>query len=368
MTQVPPLPTPEPADHAARPVIIDIRNLTHRYKRQPAAAPAVHDLSLQVREGELLGFIGPNGAGKTTTMRILATLLRPTAGDAWIGGCSVRHDPRGVRRQIGYMPDLFGVYTGMKVWEYLDLFAACYDIGAGDHGAADHGTDAVSRTAVRRANAVRRAVIDDLLELVDLAHRRDDDVDDLSRGMKQRLCLARALIHEPRVLILDEPASGLDPRARIEIRELLRELQQIGARSGRPRTIVFSSHILLEVAEICTTVAIIEAGRLVTCGTMDEIRREGERRGSTRRVQITLTGARAQEAVAVLRDTPGVTEVHLARQGSRPEIWVYFQGDDSVQTHLLTRLMERGLPVVAFQEQQIQLEDVFMQVTKGIIP
>jgi len=311
--------------------IIETRNLTHRYGK----LTAINDLSLKIAEGSIFGFIGPNGAGKTTTMRILATLLRPTAGDAWIGGCSVRADPRGVRRQIGYMPDFFGVYDEMKVWEYLDFFAACYHIPA----------------------SKRVGLIDDLLQLVDLAHRRDDYVDSLSRGMKQRLCLARTLAHDPKVLILDEPASGLDPRARIEIRELLRELRAMG------KTIFFSSHILLEVAEICTTIGIIEAGKLVKCGTLDEI--QSHRR--IRQVQVTLTD-RAAEALSLLRSIPGVLEATLQKQARRRfELIVSFSGDDAAQTAILTHLMQAGLPVIGFEETKVELEDVFMQVTKGIV-
>lgn len=311
--------------------IIKTQNLTHRY----AKLTAVNDISIEIEEGSIFGFIGPNGAGKTTTMRILSTLLRPTSGDAWIGGCSVRDDPRGVRRQIGYMPDFFGVYNEMKVWEYLDFFAACYNLPA----------------------AKRRGLIEDLLQLVDLAHRRDDYVDSLSRGMKQRLCLARTLAHDPKVLILDEPASGLDPRARIEIRELLRELQAMG------KTIFFSSHILLEVAEICTTIGIIEAGNLIACGTLDEIQSHRQ----VRRVKVALTD-RVEEGMALLQAAPHVLDVQIAKRTPRRyELDISFDGDDAVQTSLLTQLIEGGLPVIGFEEAKVELEDVFMQVTKGIV-
>ena len=321
--------------------IIELENLTHRYAR----LTAVNEVSLSIQQGEIFGFIGPNGAGKTTTMRILATLLRPTAGDARVGGCSVRTDPRGVRRQIGYMPDFFGVYNEMKVWEYLDFFASCYDLPA------------------RR----RGALIDDLLELVDLSHRREDYVDSLSRGMKQRLCLARTLTHDPAVLLLDEPASGLDPRARIEIRALLRELQAMG------KTIFFSSHILLEVAEVCTRVGIVEAGRLIAHGTVQEIQAAGQKRRDARQVQIAITD-RAAQAMALLQTMPAVQEVSLAGDGSaahKPgrvvELIVHFSGDDRTQTSILTRLIQEGVPVVGFQESKVELEDVFMQVTRGIV-
>jgi ABC-2 type transport system ATP-binding protein len=310
--------------------IIELENLTHRY----GSLTAVNDISLQIAEGSIFGFIGPNGAGKTTTMRILSTLLRPTSGDARVGGCSALKDPRGVRRQIGYMPDFFGVYNEMKVWEYLDFFASCYHIPA----------------------SKKKGMIDDLLELVDLAHRRDDYVDSLSRGMKQRLCLARTLAHDPKVLILDEPASGLDPRARIEIRELLRELQAMG------KTIFFSSHILLEVAEICTTIGIIEAGQLVACGSLDEIQSHRH----ARRVAITLL-AQQEQAQALLRSMPGVLDVQEIKNGVRVVLQVDFEGDDARQAALLAQLVQAGLPVVGLEETKIELEDVFMQVTRGVV-
>ena len=310
--------------------IIELQNLTHRY----GSLTAVNDISLQIEEGSIFGFIGPNGAGKTTTMRILATLLRPTSGDAWVGGCSALQDPRGVRRQIGYMPDFFGVYDEMKVWEYLDFFSSCYHIPA-------------SR---------RRGMIDDLLQLVDLAHRRDDYVDSLSRGMKQRLCLARTLAHDPKVLILDEPASGLDPRARIEIRELLRELQTMG------KTIFFSSHILLEVAEVCTMIGIIEAGQLVACGSLDEIQSHRH----VRRIAIVLL-EREEEAQALLQSMPGILDVQVVGHGPRVALQVDFDGDDARQAAILAQLVQAGLPVVGLEETKIELEDVFMQVTRGIV-
>ncbi|MDY7039228.1 MAG: ABC transporter ATP-binding protein, partial [Chloroflexota bacterium] len=251
--------------------MIEIKNLTKRYGR----LTAVQDVSLNVEEGSVFGFVGPNGAGKTTTMRILTTLLRPTSGVARVGGCSVTGDPRGVRRQVGYMPDFFGVYNDMLVWEYLDFFAACYHV----------------------PESKRSALVGDLLDLVDLEHRRDDPLNSLSRGMKQRLCLARTLAHDPAVLILDEPASGLDPRARIEIRELLRELQAMG------KTIFFSSHILSEVEEICTAIGVIEAGQLLVCGTLEELR-------ALRPARVLRIGLldRLDEARTMLMSLVGVEE------------------------------------------------------------
>src|SRR5258707_15155009 len=238
MPATPPVVPMPPADAE---LIIETKDLVKKYGK----LTAVNHLSLKVPRGSIYGFVGPNGAGKTSTMRILTTLMLPSSGQAFVAGHEVTKDPRAVRRVIGYMPDFFGVYDDMKVWEYLDFFAACYDIPEKD----------------------RTGLVNDLLELVDLGHRRQDMVDKLSRGMKQRLCLARTLAHDPQVLILDEPASGLDPRARVEIRELLVELSKMG------KTIFFSSHILADVAEICTHIGIVEAGQIVAQGTVGEMAR-----------------------------------------------------------------------------------------------
>ena len=330
------------------PAIIETKNLTKRY----GGLTAVNDLSLAVEQGAIYGFVGPNGAGKTTTMRMLTTLLQPTSGEAWVAGCSTTKDARGVRRAIGYMPDFFGVYDDMKVWEYLDFFAACYEI----------------------PEVTRTGLITDLLELVDLTHRREDMVDTLSRGMKQRLCLARTLAHDPQVLILDEPASGLDPRARIEIRELLMELSRMG------KTIFFSTHILADVAEICTQVGIVEAGRLVAQGSMQEMQR---RLMPHRRLNITLLG-RVEEARLALVGMPGVLEVKQAGEAGNGQavaqsapaapstpgaqvLEVSFSGDDEAVSVLLRELVGLGLPVLRFTESVHDLEEVFMHATKGIV-
>ncbi len=311
--------------------IIETRGLTKRYGR----LTAVRELDLAVEEGAVFGFVGPNGAGKTTTMRILATLLHPTAGEAWVAGHSVLKERRDVRRAIGYMPDFFGVYGDMKVWEYLDFFAACYEIPA----------------------ETRHRLVDDLLELVDLAHRRDDYVDALSRGMKQRLCLARALAHDPQVLILDEPASGLDPRARVEIRELLRELQAIG------KTIFVSSHILSEIEEVCTQIGIIEAGHLVATGTLEEMRQHVQ---AQRVVRVGLMG-QVEEAQAWLAGRPGVVRVGPVAGNGDGDLQVTFAGDDEALARLLNEVVTAGFPVVLFREETGDLEDVFMRLTKGIV-
>ncbi len=311
--------------------IIETRGLTKQYGK----LTAVEELALTVEEGAVFGFVGPNGAGKTTTMRILATLLRPTAGEAWVAGHSVLKERRDVRRAIGYMPDFFGVYGDMKVWEYLDFFAACYEIPP----------------------ETRCGLVGDLLELVDLFHRRDDYVDALSRGMKQRLCLARALAHDPQVLILDEPASGLDPRARVEIRELLRELQAMG------KTIFVSSHILSEIEEICTHIGIIEAGHLVATGTLEEMRQHIQ---AQRVVKVGLTG-QVEEAQAWLAGQPDVARVEPVAGNGEGDLQVTFAGDDDALARLLSELVGAGFPVVMFREETGDLEDVFMRLTKGIV-
>jgi ABC-2 type transport system ATP-binding protein len=313
-------------------VIIETKNLTKRYKR----LTAVKELTLQVEEGAIYGFVGPNGAGKTSTMRILTTLLRPTSGEVWVAGHSVTKEPRAVRRVIGYMPDFFGVYDEMKVWEYLDFFAACYDVPEGE----------------------RPGLISDLLELVDLSHRHDDMVDSLSRGMKQRLCLARTLAHDPQVLVLDEPASGLDPRARIEIRELLVELSKLG------KTIFFSSHILADVAEICTDIGIIEAGELVGQGNIEEMQRLLI---PHREILITLLG-KVDEAKDALLHAESVEEFEeLPAENGRHRLRVTLVGGDDEVSTLLSKLIERAIPIVKFSEEERDLEEIFMRATKGIV-
>jgi ABC-2 type transport system ATP-binding protein len=233
------------------------------------------------------------------------------------------------------MPDFFGVYGDMKVWEYLDFFAACYEIPA----------------------PTRRRLVDDLLELVDLAHRQEDYVDALSRGMKQRLCLARALAHDPQVLILDEPASGLDPRARVEIRELLRELQAMG------KTIFVSSHILSEIEEVCTHIGIIEAGRLVATGTLEEMRQHIR---AQRVVRIGLMG-RVEEAAAWLVGQERVLEVEPVGPNGEGDLRVTLTGEKETLAGLLSALVEAGFQLTTFHEETGDLEDVFLHLTKGIV-
>lgn len=316
--------------------IVEIQGLNkHFYRRK-----AVDDVSMTIENGEIFGLVGPNGAGKTTTMRMLVTLLQPDKGEIYVGGYSVRKHPREVRRQIGFMPDSFGVYGEMTVQEYLDFFGACYGLAAPQ----------------------RAALITDLLELVDITHRRDDMVDTLSRGLKQRLGLARVLIHDPSVLVLDEPASGLDPRARVEIRELLLEVARLG------KTIIFSSHILADVAELCNRVAIMESGKLVALGALDQLTQQLL---PHRLLHIDLLkGSDPAQAQAVLAAWPGISAVRPQDGLGNPE-WLSFEaefvGDDAALHALLAGLLQRGLPVVHFTEETQNLEEVFMRATQGIV-
>jgi ABC-2 type transport system ATP-binding protein len=317
--------------------IIEIKDLTKRYRVGQAALTAVRDLNLEIEAGEIFGFVGPNGAGKTSTLRMMATLLQPTVGDILIGGKSVCQDSRDVRRMIGYMPDFFGVYHDMLVWEYLDFFAACYQL----------------------PEAGRVTLISDLLELVDLTHRREDLVDGLSRGMKQRLSLARTLIHDPSVLILDEPASGLDPRARVEIRSLLVELSRMG------KTIFFSTHILADVAEICTRVGIIEAGELVAAGELEALQ---QHLIPNRHIRVSLLG-KQDDAAKLLESAAGVENLQVApeRNNGQSSLEFDFTGDDQALSNLLAQMVHQGLPVIQFSSDNRDMEEVFMRATKGLV-
>ncbi len=292
---------------------------------------AVGGLDLDVGQGEIFGLVGPNGAGKTTTLRILATLLVPDSGDAEIAGASLRGKPNDVRRVLGFMPDSFGVYDDMKVWEYLDFFARCYGIPADR----------------------RRRMIGDLLELVDLAAKRDTYVHGLSRGMQQRLCLAHALVHDPLVLLLDEPASGLDPRARVELRELLRELRSMG------KTILVSSHILPELEELCTSVAIVDRGQVLAQGRVADIERR-LRVGAVFRMRVLGDGDAVEAARTWLTTQPNVVTADVIPDGA---IEIGFHGDDEEAAVLLAAAVREGLLVATFFRAASDLEELFLQVT-----
>jgi ABC-2 type transport system ATP-binding protein len=323
---------------------------------------AVDDLNLQVPLGTVYGLIGPNGAGKTTTLRMLAGLLMPTRGRIHLKRIDVtaNHRPGMLYRMVGYMPDFFGVYEDMRTWEYLDFFGRCYRI-----------------PPERRAQLVT-----ELLELVDLSGKRDADVNSLSRGMKQRLCLAHALVHDPAILLLDEPASGLDPRARLEMRELLLELRAMG------KTIVISSHILPELAEMCDAVGIMERGRLLAGGTVSDLERAF---AAGQMVRIDVLSP-VQEALAVLADMPGVTvlasslpdtpdgeavagdgdgdgeaAVAVAPEAGADGGWIEVQlaGDDRARAELVGRLAGAGVLVSAAVPRTGDLEQLFIHVTKG---
>jgi len=292
---------------------------------------AVERLNLKIGAGEMFGFIGPNGAGKSTTIRFLTTLLKPSRGEGIVNGFSVTQDPMNVRKSVGYMPDNFGVYDGMKVWEFLDFFAVAYQIGFQQ----------------------RRQIIGDVLDLLDLAHKRDDYVNGLSRGMKQRLCLAKTLVHDPPVLILDEPTSGLDPRARMEVKALFRELRRMG------KTILISSHILTELADCCTSIGIIERGQLLMHGPMDEVYRRI--RGNR---MITIRFIEGQDrALSVVRSNPHVREVQVDDR----EVTVELACDEQGVAELLEQLIAAQVRMSNFAEKEPSLEDVFMTVTKGLV-
>ena len=307
--------------------MISVEHLQKSYGRRVA----LEEVTFTVPKGEIFGFVGPNGAGKTTTIRILATLSSADQGEATIGGIPVHEDPAEVRTLIGYMPDFFGVYDRLTSAEYLEFYAAC------------HGVP-------RRK---RRAVALELLELVDLSDRRDIQVDTLSRGMKQRLGLARALVHDPAVLLLDEPASGLDPRARIEMKELIRELRRMG------KTILISSHILPELEELCTWVGFIDGGRMAASGPMAEVR---DAVVSGRRLRIELADPSEEELVRVeeiLRSDEGVLEV--ARLPDHLEVAV---SERVVDDDLLALLVGRKVRVRSFAVIPGDLSEVFMRLTR----
>jgi ABC-2 type transport system ATP-binding protein len=313
--------------------LIVVDHLTKRYKDRMA----VNDVAFTISEGAIFGFIGPNGAGKTTTIKILTTLLQPTQGTIVVDGHDVRRDKVAIRRTIGYVPDFFGLYEEMTSWEYLDFFAGCYNI----------------------PRAEREVLINDLLTLVDLVHRRDDFVDNLSRGMKQRLGLARALIHDPKILVLDEPAAGLDPRARVEFRALLKELQRMG------KTIFFSSHILSDVDELCTEVGIIEAGKIVAWGNMRALRAQIK---ANRTIYLTIIGDTLAQAKVVLAQIPEIIGVeHKQADDGDWDLELLFTGDKLAASNVISKLVAANIPLLAFREEVETLEDVFMRLTEGIV-
>jgi ABC-2 type transport system ATP-binding protein len=298
------------------------------------AVVAVAGVDLEIEECDIFGLVGPNGAGKTTTLRMLATALVPSSGEARICGIDVARHPDEVRRVIGYMPDAFGVYDDIRVWEYLDFFAQCHGISA----------------------SARRRTVADLLDLVDLADKRDAFVQSLSRGMQQRLCLAHALVHDPQVLLLDEPASGLDPRARAELRELLRELRAMG------KTIVISSHVLPELEELCTALAIFDHGRVVASGSLASIEARF-RSGSVARMRVLGDDGDVRLAADFLAAQPEVAAVEILDDG---RLELALAGDADATASLVARTTAAGHRVSELAPVTSDLEELFLQVTAAM--
>lgn len=292
---------------------------------------ALTDLNMQIDEGKVFGFIGPNGAGKSTTMLILSTLLTPTSGKAYVGGYDVVSHPKEVRRLVGYMPDFFGVYDHLKATEYLDFYAGAYQIPSTE----------------------RPKLIGNLLELVNLTNKADSYVDTLSRGMKQRLGLARCLIHDPQVLILDEPASGLDPRARIEMREILKQLRHMG------KTIIISSHILPELSELCDEIGVIEKGKMIAYTPIMDLQKGYE--GTTKIMQLSVLGE-TEKALEMVMDSPFAKLLDRQDRFYRMQ----FKGSEEDRAAFLKSLIENGIPVTGFGEVKENLEDVFLSITEGV--
>ncbi len=320
--------------------MIQTINLTKRY----GEFVALNNLNLNINEGDCFGFIGPNGAGKTTTIKILATLLKPSSGQAMIDGLTIGYQNRQIRPVIGYVPDFMGAYDDVTVVEYLEFFAAAYGI---------HGEQ-------------RKRVVSDVLDLTDLTYKGDAEVNSLSRGMQQRLSVARVLLHDPKVLLLDEPASGLDPRARIEMRELLKELKRMG------KTILISSHILHELAELCNTVGIIERGELLFQGTVSDILR----RARMGRIVHLAVSQRTDAAAELLRQSPGVTKIAIVDgeasgdDGAEVMREIHLSFDETGAadvSDIPNRLVNAGFRLLKFVEEPVNLETAFMRLTKGLV-
>lgn len=314
--------------------MLEIQNLTKKYGK----FLALNDLNLHIDKGEIFGFVGPNGAGKTTTMRIVCGLLKATSGTVLVDGVNALTKPDDIKRKVGYVPDFFGVYDNLKVMEYMEFYGSMY-------GMEKEDVDEIA---------------DGLLELVNLSDKKDAFVDTLSRGMKQRLCVARALIHNPDLLVLDEPNSGLDPRARFEMKEVLKNLGAMG------KTIIISSHILPELAEMCTSIGIMERGKLIACGKVDEIMQKSK--GSQPiHMRVILNGYEDQEEgraflSTVLKEQPNVEKVTYTED----EVLVAFSGDDMAAASLLKTLLERNILVSNFYREKEDLESLFLEITGGV--
>ncbi|MCE9618654.1 MAG: ABC transporter ATP-binding protein [Planctomycetes bacterium] len=312
--------------------MIETVNLTKKY----GELVALDNLNLSIAAGECFGFIGPNGAGKTTTIKILATLLKPTWGEARVDGKTIGYQNNLIRPLIGYVPDFMGAYEEMTVCEYLEFFASCYGI---------HGKE-------------RFKAVHDVLELTDLKSKSITEVNGLSRGMQQRLSVARVLLHNPKVLLMDEPNSGLDPRARIEMRELLKELLRMG------KTILISSHILPELAELCTSVGIIERGKLVYAGSMKDVMSRAHR-GTLVKIAVD---ERPEAAAELLRKVKGVSMVELKQSEGRTRIEVTLDSEAGLPvSDLPNRLVAAGFRINSLQQAEADLETAFLRLTKGLV-
>ncbi|MFH1303822.1 MAG: ABC transporter ATP-binding protein [Planctomycetota bacterium] len=307
--------------------MIETRNLTKRY----GDLIAVNNINLTLGEGDVFGFIGPNGSGKTTTMRMLATLLSPDYGEAYVCGISIYTHPEEIRRLVGFMPDFFGVYDDMTVLEYLEFFASAYRI----------------------KGPQRRKICEEKLELVDMSFKRDAMVNQLSRGQTQRIGLARVLLHEPQVLLLDEPASGLDPRARIEIRNLLKRLGEL------KKTVIVSSHILPELADVCTRVGMIEKGNLIVDGKVDEVMKKARQRI----LLHVAVNENTEKAAALLESHELVSKIDIQKN----VMLVTLQNDVLDYTFIPTILITEGFKLSLFREEETNLETAFMELTKGLV-
>lgn len=303
--------------------MLKIKNLTKVY----GTFKAVDNLTLDIEEGEIFGFVGPNGAGKTTTMKMVSTLLNSTEGEIYIDGLDISKNIKQAREKIGYMPDFFGVYDNLKVDEYLEFYG--------------------NVAGLSREQIV--AVSDDLLEIVDLKAKKSSYVDSLSRGMKQRLCLARSLIHNPKLLVLDEPASGMDPRARVQMKEILKELKKMG------KTILISSHILPELAEICTTIGIIENGKIVIKGPVEEIVSKISSGNNTIKIKLIENDP---NIIRLLEEDPLIGNIY--ENGRILEI--EFNGNEEDTFKLIKKLVNKEIPIVSFNHIERNLEEIFMKV------
>ena len=306
--------------------MLTIKGLTKCYGK----FKALDHLDLEIGKGEIFGFVGPNGAGKTTTMRIICGLLKATSGEVYVDGVNAITNPEDIKRKVGYVPDFFGVYDNLKVIEYMEFYGSMYGMEKKDVDEISEG----------------------LLQLVNLSDKKEEYVDTLSRGMKQRLCVARALIHNPDLLVLDEPNSGLDPRARFEMKEILKNLGSMG------KTIIISSHILPELAEMCTSIGIMEHGHLIASGKVEDVMQMSK---GSQSIHIRVVDAQKEKLTLLLKEQNNVTKVSTTED----EYIVSFAGDDVAAAQLLKQLIAQGVMISQFYREKEDLESLFLEVTGG---